>query len=127
MPLVIISLSHVFSESMKILDPMSRYLEKLIDALPEITAQALNSTIHPVTAQDVEVWPQVLHILARTKFHISIDIFTASDSERSLNCFKRANQIKCQLISTEQLLPAQTNFCIDIHLDIEAFAVGRSS
>ena len=104
-----------------------QYLERVINFLPGILAPILNSTEHPVSEADIEIWPQVLHPLARTKFHVSLDIFTARDPEREATCQERAEQIKHALKYPLEFFPPYTDFCVDIHLDIEGFASGRSS
>ncbi len=74
--------------------------------------------------QNIEIWPQILHPMARTKFHVALDIFTAPDPEREANCFDRAQQIERDI--AEGFFPPNTNYCADIHLSIRGFAAGKS-
>jgi len=129
MPLVILSLSRTFAEAMNIASDCttSPYLERVINRLPGVIAPIFNSTEHPVSETDIEIWPQVLHPLAHTKFHVSLDIFTARDQEREANCIERAEQIKQMLEYPTAFFPPFTHYCVDIHLDIEGYAFGRSS
>ena len=125
MPLVVLSMSHKFAKSIKFTRKSKEHLfvGNLMSKIFEVAPQALASTEHAVTADDIEIWPNILHPMARSKFDISIDIVTASDQERHANCFERANQITQELkkfLGNPYIL-----FCVDIHLDTEGFVASN--
>lgn len=126
MPLVLFTMSHAFADGMGITpDGTShQWLEDARDRLPNIVAPILNSKEHLVSAADIEIWPQILHPLARTRFDVAIDIFTACDDEREADCQRRSLEIKRALAMG--FFPSSTEYCCDIHLDIEGFAIGTS-
>lgn len=125
MPLVILSMSHRFADDIGISsESTSLHLERIINHLPQIIAPILTSNEHAVTEADIEVWPQILHPHARTKYHMALDIFTARDAEREVNCRERTEQIS---VGPRKFLPPLTHYCVDVHLATEGFASGWSS